>query len=247
MQFIHAREALKKVLAERPELNALEININSRALKSEEAIGHPDRDDFPLLRGKEVLLQAELPGGIGQAFTADPIAYHGSLQSLLTLPDDRPGNHALLVSSLNALLKKLGQADHTTHCLNHEPELCADYISHYILEKHGLCKVGIIGYQPAILDHCTRVFGASSVRITDLSADVVGTTRFGVKVMDGLSETEKLVEFADVLLLTGTILANGTYLDVLGEVGEKPYYFFGTTCAALAYVNNKNRLCPFSK
>lgn len=247
MHFIHAREALKQVLAQQPELNALEIKVNSRVLKSEEAIGHPERDDFPLLRGKEVLLQAELPGGIGQAFTADPIAYHGSLQNLLRLSDDRPGTYALLVSSLNALLNKLGQADHTVHCQNHEPEVCAAYISNYILEKHGLCKVGIIGYQPAILDHCTRVFGPSGVCISDLSADVVGTSRFGVKVLDGLSDTGRLLAFADVLLITGTILANGTYMDVLGELGEKPHYFFGTTCAALAHINHRNRLCPFSK
>lgn len=76
---------------------------------------------------------------------------------------------------------------------------------------------------------------------------VVGTERHGVIVMDGLTDTRTLVDFADVLLVTGTILANGTSYDVLKNVGDKPYYFFGTTCAALAYLNNKNRLCPFSK
>ena len=58
MQFIHAREALESLLQQNTDLAAWEITINSRALKSEEAIGKPDRDDFPLLRGKEVLLQA---------------------------------------------------------------------------------------------------------------------------------------------------------------------------------------------
>ncbi len=247
MQLIHAREALESILQQNAELNAWEITINSRALKSEEAIGHPERDDFPLLRGKEVLLQAELQGARGQAFTADPIAYQGTLQSLLELPDDRPGTHALLVSSLNALLNKLNQVGHTVHCIDHEPEACAEHISQFILEKHGFCNIGIIGYQPAILDHSVQVFGPSRVKITDLCADVVGTVRYGVKVMDGLNDTKKLVDFADILLVTGTILANGTYLDVLGEVGEKPYYFFGTTCAALAHLNQMNRLCPFSR
>ena len=247
MQFTNAREALESLLNQNVELIALEVAIDSRALTSEEAIGHPDRDDFPLLRGKEVLLQAELDGALGQAFTADPIAYHGSIRNLLTIPDDRPGTHALLVSSLNALLNKLGKVGHTVHCINHEPEACAEHISQYILEKHGLCNIGIIGYQPAILEHCIQVFGPSRVSITDLNADVVGTVRYGVKVMDGLSDTKTLVDFADVLLVTGTILANGTYLDVLGEVGEKTHYFFGTTCAALAYLNNMNRLCPFSR
>lgn len=247
MHFINAREALAQVLAQQPELNELEIIVNSRALKGEEAIGSPDRDDFPLLRGKEVLLQAEVPGGVGQAFTADPVAYHGRISSLLELSDDRPGNHALLVASLNALLKRHGQVEHTIHCINNEPEMCADYISRFVLEKHGPCKIGIVGYQPAILEHCVRVFGTSNVRITDLSADVVGTNRFGIDIMDGFSDTGKLAAFADVLLLTGTILANNTYSEVLGEVGEKPCYFFGTTCAALSYLNNQHRLCPFSK
>ncbi|NLE90458.1 MAG: hypothetical protein GX602_05970 [Dehalococcoidales bacterium] len=245
--FINPREALASLLNQNEALKELEIIISSRALKSDEAIGHPEREDFPLLRGKEVLLQAEVPGGRGQAFTADPIAYKGPISDLLTLSDDRPGSQALLVASLNALFNKLGLAGHTVHCVDHEPEACAEHISQYILEKYGLCNIGIIGYQPAILEHCTRLFGPDRVSITDLDADVVGTVRYGVKVMDGLSDTRTLVDFADVLLVTGTILANGTYRDVLGEAGDKPCYFFGTTCAALARLNNMSRLCPFSR
>jgi len=247
MQFINARDALAAILEQNPALNALEITINSRTLKSEEAIGHPQRDDFPLLRGKEVLLQAEIQGALGQAFVSDPIPYHGSLQNLLDLPDDSPGIHALLVASLNALFSKLGQIEHTIHCIDQDPEKCGEYISQLMLAKHGLCNVGIIGYQPAIVEYCTRVFGPSRVGITDLSSDVVGSIRYGVKVMDGLSDTKVLVDFADVLLITGSILANGTYPDVLAEIGDKPYYFFGTTCAGTAYLNNMNRLCPFSR
>jgi hypothetical protein len=92
MQFIGAHEALESLLNDYQELNSMEITINSRALKNEEAIGHPDRDDFPLLRGKEVLLQAEIDGSYGQAFTSDPIAYQGAVKNILELPADRPGN-----------------------------------------------------------------------------------------------------------------------------------------------------------
>lgn len=248
MEFINARQALESIIKQNRELNELEISISSRALTSREAIGDTERKDFPLLRGKEVLLQAEAEGALGQAFTADPIAYQGPVQALLDMADDRPGTHALLVSSLNAIYKKLGRISHTVHCTGHEPEKCAQYISQYIFEKHGLCKVGIIGFQPAILEHCARLFEPERVSITDLSADVVGTVRYGVMVMDGLTDTKKLVDFADVLLITGTILANGTYAEVLGEVGKKkPFYFFGTTCAALAHLNQMDRLCPYSK
>lgn len=247
MQFIDAREALQSLLEQNRGLSSAEIIINSRALKNREAIGQPERKDFPLLRGKEVLLQAEVDGSLGQAFTSDPIAYSGRIEDILALPAERPGNYALLVAALNALAHKLGLVNHTVHCIDNEPEECARKISQHILEKHGLCNVGIIGYQPAILENCVRVFGAERVKISDLNSDNVGTVRYGVKVLDGLTETKKLVDFADVLLITGSVFANGTYKEVLDQVQGKLCYFYGTTCAALAQINRMNRLCPLSK
>jgi len=247
MEFINAQEALKSLLRENDELGSLEINISSRALKNEEAIGNPDRKDFPLLTGKEVLLQAEIDGYLGQAFTSDPIAYQGSIKAILELSGERPGNYALMVATLNALTNKMGKANKTIHCLNNEPEDCAKQICKEVIENHGYCKVGIIGYQPAILEHCAQAFGQENVMITDLNPDNVGDERYGVKVMDGFTDTEKLVDFADVLLVTGTILANGTDESVLMLIQDKPFYFFGTTCAGLAYINDYKRLCPLSK
>ncbi|MDD3169666.1 MAG: hypothetical protein PHC91_09450, partial [Eubacteriales bacterium] len=100
---------------------------------------------------------------------------------------------------------------------------------------------------PAILENCAQIFGASKVKITDLNRDNVGAVRYGVKVLDGLTDTSQLAMFADVLLITGSILANGTTESILNEIGDKPYYFFGTTCAALAQINNIKRLCPLSR
>lgn len=247
MRFINAQEALKKLLAENKELGSLEINITSRALKNEEAIGNPDRKDFPLLTGKEVLLQAEIDGLLGQAFTSDPIAYKGNIKAILDLSGERPGNYALMVATLNALTNKMGKANNTIHCLNNEPEDCAKQICQDLIKNHGHCKVGIIGYQPAILEHCVETFGAEKVLITDLNRDNVGDERYGVRVLDGFTDTDKLVDFADVLLVTGTILANGTDESVLRAIQHKPFYFFGTTCAGLAYINDYKRLCPLSK
>lgn len=247
MKFVNAHEALELLLNKNEELKLSEINISSKALKNEEAIGCPDRDDFPLLRGKEVLLQAEVDGSIGQAFTSDPIAYRGKIKDLLDLSDERLGNYALLVASVNAVGHKLGIADHTVHCKNNEPEECAKKISKYILEKHGMCNIGIIGYQPAILENCVSIFGSDRINLSDLSQSNIGSFRFGVKVLDGFADTKKLIEFSDVLLITGSILANGTYKNILNEIGNKPYYLFGTTCSALASINNIDRLCPMSK
>lgn len=247
MEFIDAREALKLLIEQNEKLIDLEIAISSKALKNEEAIGHPDRDDFPLLRGKEVLLQAEVDGSLGQAFTSDPIAYRGSLRSIMDLPTDRPGNYALMVAAVNAVGKNLGIVSNTIHCLNNEPEECATRISKELFEKHGPSKIGIIGFQPAIIENCVKVFGAENIRVTDLSADIVGTVRYGVKIMDGLTDTKKLAEAVDFLLITGSILANGTAPAVLDDIGDTDCYFFGTTCAALAHINDFKRVCPLSK
>lgn len=247
MKFKNAQEALRSLLEENEEFESLEIKITSRALKNEEAIGNPDRRDFPLLTGKEVLLQAEIDGFLGQAFTSDPIAYKGDIKAIPELSGERPGNYALMVATLNALTNKMGKAKHTIHCINNEPEDCAKQICQDIIKNHGHCKVGIIGYQPAILEHCAQSFGAKSVMITDLNRDNVGHERYGVKVMDGFKDTNKLVNFSDVILVTGTVLANGTDESVLREIHRKPFYFFGTTCAGLAYINDYKRLCPLSK
>lgn len=246
MQFIDARRALNSLLENNQQIGDLQITVTSRALKNEEAIGRPERGDFPLLRGKEVLLQAEIEGCKGQAFTSDPIAYRGDIKQIAALPEDRPGNYALMVAALNALARKLGLVEHTIHCRDQEPEQCAPQIAAAIREQYGLCRIGIVGYQPAIIEHCVREFGAERVGVTDLNRDNVGSVRYGVEIWDGLRDTGRLIDFADVLLVTGSILANGTAEDVLAGV-EKPLYFYGTTCAALAHFNQFNRLCPLSQ
>jgi len=51
----------------------------SGPLSSREARGELDRDDFPLLRGKEVLMQAVYRGSAGQAFTSASGSFTASL------------------------------------------------------------------------------------------------------------------------------------------------------------------------
>ncbi len=247
MAFQDAWQILAALLQEHGESESLAVAVSSRSLTKEEAIGNPDRKDFPLLQGKEVLVQAEIDGWAGQAFTGDPLPYEGLVKDVLNLDPDRPGHQALLVATLNALACKMGKTDRTIHCLNNEPEECAALVCSYLREKHGSCRVGIIGYQPALLDACSSEFGPEQVFITDLNPDNIGQTRYGVVVWDGARDTNKLIDSADVLLITGTILANGTYLPILNSIGNKPYYFYGTTCAAVASINQIPRLCFKSK
>lgn len=247
MAFQDARQLLAALLEEHGETENLAVTVSSRPLPPEEAIGRPDRQDFPLLQGKEVLIQAEIDGWAGQAFTGDPLPFEGLVQDVLELDPDRLGHQALLIATLNALARKMGKTDRTIHCINNEPEECAALMCSYLREKHGHCRVGIIGFQPALLDACSREFGPDQVFITDLNPDNIGQTKYGVVVWDGATDTDKLITSADVLLITGTILANGTYSPILNSIGDKPYYFYGTTCAAIASINQLPRLCFKSK
>src|SRR4030066_2551864 len=51
--------------------NALEgeVVIRAAVLSPEEAIGNPEDRDYPLIVGKERMMQAEFRGALGQAFT----------------------------------------------------------------------------------------------------------------------------------------------------------------------------------
>jgi len=55
-----------------------EIAVSS-PLRPQEAVGNPGRDDLPILRKKEVLVQAVFRGVAGQAFSADRGNFQGSL------------------------------------------------------------------------------------------------------------------------------------------------------------------------
>lgn len=235
------------MLKKQPATGLLAVKVWSRALSQQEAIGKPRRKDYPLLQGKEVLLQAEISGCVGQAFTADPLEFAGTVQSILELPAERPGHEALVVATLNALARSSGLVENTVHCRDEEPETCAERISQYIYDRHGECRVGIVGYQPAILDHCARRFGPERVRITDLNLDNIGMVRYGVEVWDGIMDNSRLFAESDVLLITGSVMANGTGDSLLQLIGDKPFYLFGTTAAALAELNEWPRLCFCSK
>ena len=101
--------------------------IKVRGLKVEEAIGKPSRTDFSLLKGHEVMLQAEVRGAVGQAFTDEPSDYVGSLLSLNMMPLNTKKNRALLIAAINATYGYLDLATDTKHCRdNGKRRFCTD-------------------------------------------------------------------------------------------------------------------------
>ena len=240
-----AREALEKLIAGRG-LDLRPVRVEARGLTPEEAIGRPRRDDFALLGGKEVMMEARFEGACGQAFTSSPGDYEGSLKDVLSLPLDSDFRRAVFVATLNAVLAYLGLIRGTRHCKDEDPELCGREVAAALAGEHPQARVGIVGYQPALLENVVRAFGPDRVRVTDLNPANVGRVRFGVEVWDGSSRTEELVAWADVLLVTGTTVVNATADRILAlarNKGVEPI-FYGVTVAGIAYLLGLKRMCP---
>lgn len=236
-------DELKSKLNELVEKNGLsgeEIVINSKTLSSEEAIGITERKDFPILTGKEVMLEAEFRGAKGQAFTSSPAVYKGTLSDILAL-DIEQDQHSmgLFIASLNAIMRHLDLIDGTVHCKNEEPESCAKKFVEYVKSEFGDPKIALIGYQPAILENLSKEF---SIRVLDLDPKNVGFERYGIVVEDGNEAYREVVhEWADMVLCTGSTLANGSIVNFL-DIG-KPVVFFGTTIAGAAVLLDLERAC----
>jgi len=240
------KEALERFLAilrNKEELKPLQVEI--RALSPGAAIGQPSGEDYPLLRGKEVLLQASFQGGIGQAFTTQPLSCRHTLADLLNVPANN-AERAVFIAAINAVLNYLGVIKGTVHCRDSEPQRCGLQVAREIKAQHGMVNVGIVGYQPAIISSCVKEFGSGAVKVTDLDLHNIGPSRFGVEIWDGTEKTGELVESSQVLLVTGTTAVNGTIASLLELAAAKPLYFYGTTIAGLAHLMNYRRICPFS-
>lgn len=237
---------LKQKLEEEIEKRGLsksEIKIKSKGLSPEEAIGNTKRRDFPILNGKEIMLEADFNGSIGQAFTSSPCEFEGSLEEILALDiNENDYNKALFIASLNAVSKSLGLCDRTVHCKNEEPELCAKKFLENLKETHPNKKILLVGFQPSILEALKDDF---PIRCLDLNEKVVGTTRYGVLIEDGIKDYDDATAWADLILCTGSTICNGSVVNFLGL--DKEVYFFGTTISGAAPILGAKRMCFYGK
>jgi uncharacterized protein (DUF4213/DUF364 family) len=223
-------------------LNA-EVVVSSQ-LNAREVLGDPGRDDFPLLRGKEVLMQAVYGGSVGQAFTAASGSFRGSLKEVLELPLKNPFERAVFISTMNAVLRHLGLVEKTVHCKNDGPKECAFRMGSWINEQ-GTNRVGLVGMQPALLEALTRTLGPDRVIVSDL-ADA-GKERCGIKVLDG-TDSPEMFKHCQLILMTGSTLVNGTIDGLMENIlcSRRRVVFYGTTIAGAAYLLGLERWCPCS-
>ncbi len=224
------------------EKNLLEerVTVRARTLTTEEAIGNPEGDDFPLQKGKERLMQADFRGALGQAFTDQFGDFEGSLDEIFNMPLANNFRRAIFTATLNALLRYLGLAQGTIHCRDEGPTHCAAKMVAYIQERFGPVKITQVGFQPRIVQAMAESF---DVRLLDMDPENIGQEKFGVMV-ESPEATEDALQWADLLLVTGTTLTNDTIEQFLFG---KPVIFYGTTIAGAAYLMGWERFCAESK
>lgn len=210
--------------------------VNVRSLTPQEVIGKPDRDDFPLLKGKEVMIQADFKGSLGQAFTDMPGNFKGSLREVFQLPLANNFERAVFISTINAVLRYLGYIENTVHCRDREPAQCAFQLKDYILKKYGKPRIAFIGLQPAMVGSLASVF---PIRVVDLDKENIGTKKNGITIED-VSHTEEIISWSDIIIATGTTVVNGTMVPLLNK---KPIIFYGVTISGIARLMGYKQLC----
>ena len=236
-------------IVKREGLTDADVSVLAKPLTPEEAIGTPGRRDFPIVIGKERVVESSVLGSRGHAFTDAPREFIGTVKETIDLELNDNPSRAIFVATLNAVMAHLGQAKGTVHCKDEDPEECAVEIARHIRREYGPVKVGLIGLNPAIAERLVDTFGAGNVSICDLAADNIGKERFGVLVENGAEGSDRLIDAADFILLTGTTLVNATF-DRLHEkicMANKPFLIYGVTCAGISRLQGIERICPLGR
>lgn len=229
-------------LAQRRGLLAEQVAVRIKPLGVKQAIGTPERDDFPLQKGKERIIEASFKGGVGQAFTDAFRDFESDMAGLLALDLTDPFNAAAFVAAANAIAAHLGLARQTIHCRDKEPTLCAPKLVEYLRQRHpGARRVTLVGLQPAMAAALAPHY---ELAILDMDPDNIGRTVAGATVGHGGRDLERLAAWADVLAVTGSTLANNSIEAVRAAAGPRPVIFFGVTIAGAAELLGLERFCP---
>ncbi len=210
------------------------ISVRCKALDAKEAIGEPEHDDYPIIKGKEVMVEAIFKGARGQAFSDRFENADYSIKDLLKIETDSNQKRASFISGLNAVFRYLGLCDKTIHCKDKEPEICADNLAKVIPSGK---KILLVGYQPRFLEKLAQHY---DMRVVDADEENIGKKVSGVAILP-LEATSDSLKWCDFIFATGSTLVNGTITDFLKQ--SKPALFYGVTIAAAANILNLKSYC----
>lgn len=217
-------------------LEAEEVVIKAVPLSPQEAIGDPEDKDYPLVIGKERLMQAEFKGSLGQAFSDMYGNFRGSLAEVMEMDSKNNFRRAIFVSSLNAVMRYLGLADKTIHCRNNEPRECSRELVKYIERNYDHPKIAFTGFQPRMVE---ALSGNFELRVTDMDRDNIGKVKFGVTINSPEKAKENL-SWCDIALVTGTTVVNNTFNQFSTS---KPVIFYGITISGIAKLLGLKHFC----
>jgi uncharacterized protein (DUF4213/DUF364 family) len=244
----NSKNHLAEIVTQNRLLDA-QVSVLVKTLTPEEAIGVPGRRDFPIILGKERVVEAQVLGAKAHAFTDSPGEFVGHLREVLTLSLASSRERSIYVATLNAILKCLHLIENTIHCKDEDPERCGKEIATHLLETRGKVKVGFIGLNPAIAENLIETFGAENVGITDLNKENVNSSKYGVEIWDGNEMTGELIKQSDLILITGTTLVNGTFDAIMRDIRHyrRDHLIYGVTGAGICNLFGFNRICPYSR
>jgi uncharacterized protein (DUF4213/DUF364 family) len=214
------------------------VRVDVKTLTPQEAIGNPEDRDYPLIKGRERMMEADFLGSRGQAFTDMYGSFAGTLEQVVTMKLENNFKRAIFLAALNAVARHLGIVAKTIHCKDDRPPQCAKELMSYIRENYGQPRVALVGFQPRMAQALAQEF---ELRVTDMDPDNAGTVKFGISIQ-GPERTTGNIAWCDVAVVTGSTLTNDTLRDLLTE---KRTIFYGVTIAASAHLLNLTRFCPY--
>lgn len=232
---------IRQKLGKLAEKNAL-LSADVKIFVSDTKLDVSRIKDYPLMRGKEILLRAVVRDCYGDAFTDRPTEFVGSLREALEACE-RPA----LVALLNAVMRCLGMVDKTVHCHGNEPERCATILVEK-LKSMNVSRIGIIGFQPAFVKEIAHAFGPSNVMVSDMNPENIGKVKYGVIIVsEGYNEV--LMENSDIVLATGSSFVNGTYREIYETAKRlnKRIIFYGTSIAGASKLLGLERFCALAR
>jgi len=238
---IKMRDILKKEFMKIIKENALEsddVTVQAVPLSPEEAIGNPEDRDYPLMVGRERMMQAEFRGHMGQAFTDMYGNFSGRLSDIVAMELTSNFQRAIFISTLNAVLRYLGLVTKTVHCRDNEPRQCSYELVKYLEENYGRPKVAMVGFQPRMVEALAKKF---RLKVTDMDQNNIGSEKFGI-IIKSLERTQEHLDWCDIALVTGTTLVNDTS-DQFRVA--KPVIFYGITVSGAARLLGLSHFCHF--
>jgi hypothetical protein len=227
-----------RIIVNKYNLNTEKITVTAQMLSPEEAIGNPEEDDYPILKGRERIMEARFRGSRGHAFTDMFGNYQGIINEIFEMGMKNNFRRAVFVSTLNAVMRHLGIVECTVHCKDHAPQECSKILVKKISSEFGNPKIFLVGFQPRMAEALAQMF---PLRITDLDEANIGIEKLGVTIQPSQTTREN-IGWCDLMVITGSTAVNNTMQDF---IGEKPVIFYGVTVAGPASLLGLNRFCPF--